>query len=213
MPETRKPPTVVFLVRHGLTPTTGRVLPGRAPGLSLADKGRAQAEAAARRLAAVPRVAAVYASPLERARETAAPIARALRVAVRPERGLLELDIGAWTGQSLKRASRRPEWAIVQRHPSGFRFPGGESFLEMQTRVVSTLERLVARHPGQRIVAVSHADPIKAVLAHALGMHLDHFQRIAIAPGSISVIAYHREQPFVLTVNSIAGDLVPLGLA
>lgn len=213
MPETTKrPPTVVFLVRHGLTPTTGRLLPGRAAGLSLADEGRAQAESAARRIAAVPRVSAVYASPLERALETAAPIARALRVPVRRERGLLEVDIGAWTGQSLKRASRRPEWEAVQRHPSGFRFPGGESFLEMQARMVATVERLVARHPGQRIVAVSHADPIKALLAHALGTHLDHLQRIAIAPGSISVIAFHRHGPHVLTVNSVTGDLVPLGL-
>lgn len=205
-------PTVVFLVRHGLTPTTGRLLPGRAPGLGLADKGRDQAEAAAKRIAAVPRVNAVYASPLERARQTAAPIGRALRVTVRRERGLLELDVGAWTGLTLARARRRPEWRIVQRRPSGFRFPGGESFVEMQARMVETVRRLVERHPGARIVAVSHADPIKAVVMHALGAHLDHLHRIAIAPASITVIAYRPDGPTVLTVNSVAGELTTLGL-
>jgi probable phosphomutase (TIGR03848 family) len=210
---TPSPATLVLLVRHGQTPTTGVVLPGRAPGLRLAEEGRRQAEALARWLATVPRVAAVYASPLERARETAAPIARALRLPLRRERGLLELDIGAWTGEKLAHVSRRPEWATVQRNPSGFRFPGGESFVEMQTRMIETLDRLVARHPGRRIVAVSHADPIKAALAHALGAHLDHFQRIVVAPGSLSAIAYRREGPQVLTVNAVDGDLARLGLA
>jgi probable phosphoglycerate mutase len=203
-------PTLVLLVRHGLTPTTGRLLPGRAPGLHLSDEGRRQAEAVARRIATLPRVAAVYTSPLERARETGAAIARARRLALRVERGLLELDIGDWTGRSLRRTARGPEWQAVQRHPSGFRFPGGESFIEMQARVVGALGRIVARHRGQTIVAVFHADPIKAAVAAALGVHLDLFQRIAIAPASVTAIAYRAHGPVVLTVNSTDGDLAGL---
>jgi probable phosphoglycerate mutase len=111
------------------------------------------------------------------------------------------MDIGAWTGSSLARVSRKPEWQRVQRYPSGFRFPDGESFTEMQTRITGTLAELVARHRGGTIVAVSHADPIKAALAHALGMHLDHFQRLAIAPASITTIAYGATGPVVVGVN------------
>jgi probable phosphoglycerate mutase len=151
-------------------------------------------------------VAAVYSSPLERARETAAPIAEARRLPVQVEPGLDECDFGRWTGARLRRLARTPEWRVVQRHPSGFRFPGGESFVEMQARVTSTLGRLVAAHPGQALVAVSHADPIKAAVAHALGAHLDLFQRIVISPASVTVIAYRPEGPVVLTVNSTAGD-------
>jgi len=203
-------PTLVLLVRHAVTPTTGVKLPGRAPGLHLSDEGRRQADAAADRVAKIPKLAALYASPLERARETALPIARVLSLAVRIERDLAELDVGDWTGISLKRASRKPEWSIIQRHPSGFRFPGGESFPEMQTRMTAALARLVARHPGEIIAAVSHADPIKAAVAQALGTPLDLFQRIFIAPASITVVAYRPEGPAVLTVNSMDGDLAAL---
>ena len=203
----RNPPTTILLVRHGLTPTTGRLLPGRKPGLHLSDDGRKQAEAAAARIGKLKRVSAIYASPLERARETAMPIARVRGLALRIERGLLELDVGRWTGERLDRVSKRPEWSTVQRHPSGFRFPDGESFMEMQARMTDTLGRLVERHRGGVIVAVSHADPIKAALAHALGMHLDLFQRLAIAPGSITTIAYAGGPPMVLGVNALADGL------
>jgi probable phosphomutase (TIGR03848 family) len=196
-------PTTVLLVRHGQTATTGRVLPGRAPGLHLSDDGRRQAEAAAQRIAKLERVAAVYASPLERARETAMPIARIRSLALRIERGLLELDVGRWTGSRLDRLSKRPEWATVQRYPSGFRFPEGESFVEMQARVTAALARMVEDHRGGVVVAVSHADPIKAALAHALGMHLDLFQRLAIAPGSITTIVYGAGGPTVLGMNAL----------
>ncbi len=202
--------TLVLLVRHGLTPTTGRVLPGRAPGLHLSEDGRRQADAVAQRIAGLPRVTAVYTSPLERARETATPIARARGLALRVERGLLECDFGAWTGKPLWRLARKPEWKIVQRHPSGFRFPDGESFTEMQARVTGTLARLVAHHRGETIVAVFHADPIKAALAHALGIHLDLFQRLTIAPASVTAVAYGDQGPVVLTVNSVDGDLARL---
>jgi len=194
-------------VRHAVTAVTGHRLPGRTPGLHLSDDGRRQAEQVARRLARLPRVAAVYTSPLERARETAAPIARARSLGLRVERGLSELDIGAWTGITLARARRKREWKTVQQHPSGFRFPGGESFPEMQARMTSTLADLVARHPGATLVAVSHADPIKAAAAQALGTPLDLFQRIVIAPASVTAIAYGPGGPVVLTVNSADGDL------
>jgi len=204
-PRRPKPPaaTTVLLVRHGQTPTTGAVLPGRAKGLHLSDNGKAQAEAAAERLAAMGKIDALYASPLERTRETAAPIAKALGLKVVADRGLLECDFGEWTGGQLKELYKKPEWRTVQRWPSGFRFPGGESFSEMQTRVTDALSRLRRAHPGQRIVCVSHADPIKAAVADALGTHLDLFQRIVISPCSITAIQYGEGGPAVLTVNSV----------
>src|SRR5712664_3778844 len=201
MPPARFASTLVLLVRHGVTPTTGRLLAGRRRGLHLSEEGRRQAEALAVRLAAVPKIAAIYSSPLERARETVAPLAAARGMAVRVEPGLLESDVGAWTGISLKRAAKRPEWAVVQRHPSAFRFPGGESFVEMQARMASTIARLVERHRGHTIVAASHADPLKTLVAHALGTPLDLFQRITIAPASVTAIAYRPEGLSVLTVN------------
>jgi probable phosphoglycerate mutase len=201
------------LVRHGLTPTTGKTLPGRAKGLHLSDKGREQAEAAAARIAPLKNVAAVYASPLERTRETAAPIGKARGLAVKAERGLLECDFGEWTGAELKALNKLPEWTTVQRYPSGFRFPAGESFTEMQTRIVSTLGTIAARHPGETVVAVSHADPIKAAVAHALGTHLDLFQRIVISPCSITAIWYSSGGPAVLATNSTGDDLSTLGLS
>lgn len=214
MPAARRvPTTVLLLVRHARTPTTGSVLPGRTPGLHLSDEGRKEADAVAARIGPLKKVAAVYASPLERARETALPVARACGRALRIERGLIECDFGEWTGAKLSRLAQRPEWSVVQRYPSGFRFPGGESFPEMQTRIVSAIARLVQNHPGATVVAVSHADPIKAAVAHALGIHLDLFQRIAIDTASITAIAYRREGPTVLTVNSPAGGLGMLGVA
>jgi probable phosphomutase (TIGR03848 family) len=201
----------VLLVRHGTTPTTGAVLPGRAPGLHLADTGTAQAEAVAARLAALPRIDAVYCSPLERTRETARPIGAARDLPVKVERGLLECDFGEWTGRPLKELAKAPAWTTVQRYPSGFRFPGGESFVEMSARITSTLQRLVERHAGGVVVAVSHADPIKAAVADALGTHLDLFQRINVSPCSVTAVHYGPAGPAVLAVNSIEplSSLVP----
>ncbi|CAB4324587.1 MAG: MSMEG_4193 family putative phosphomutase [Actinobacteria bacterium] len=206
-------PTMVLLVRHGQTPTTGATLPGRAKGLHLADSGVAQAQAAAERIAGLKNVAAVYASPLERTRETAKPIAAARGLKVQIHRGLLECEFGDWTGAKLSDLRKLPEWRTVQSYPSGFRFPNGESFAEMQTRMVGTIDELVARHPGQTIVAVSHADPIKAALAQALGTHLDLFQRIVVSPCSISAVLYSSGGPAVLASNSTGDDLARLGLS
>jgi probable phosphoglycerate mutase len=157
------------------------------------------------------RVAAVYASPLERTQETAGLLARALGLRVRLARGLTECDFGHWTGNSLKDLNRRPEWAAVQRYPSGFRFPGGESFTGMQARMVQAVADLCSRHHGETIVAVSHADPIKAVVADALGTHLDLFQRIVISPCSLTAVSYGYLGPLVLAVNSTGSltELVP----
>jgi probable phosphoglycerate mutase len=163
----------------------------------------------AQRIGALKRVDAVYASPLERARETAAPIAAARGLRVRVDKGLLECDFGEWTGGSLRDLARKPEWQTVQRYPSGFRFPDGESFREMATRIASTAARLRNQHPGQVVVAVSHADPIKAAVADALGVHLDLFQRISISTCSVTAIAYGDSGPTVLTVND-SGDLAKL---
>ncbi|MFZ9482475.1 MAG: MSMEG_4193 family putative phosphomutase [Ilumatobacteraceae bacterium] len=202
--------TTVLLVRHGQTPTTGKILPGRAPGLHLADVGRQQAERAAERIAELKKVDAVYASPLERARETAAPIAAARGLRVQTYKGLLEADFGEWTGAELKSLMKLPEWTTVQRAPSTFTFPGGESFSAMQARMVAALDELRSRHPGGTIVCVSHADPIKAAVAHAMGTHLDLFQRIVISTCSVSAIAYTAGGPVVLTVNSTGGSLTGL---
>ena len=205
--------TTVVLVRHGQTETTGQVLPGRAAGLHLADEGRKQAEHAASLIADGPPIAAVYASPLERARETAAPIAAALGQRAKMNKGLLECDFGDWTGEKLATLMKRPEWATVQRSPSTFRFPGGESFTEMQHRIVSTLDRLRADHPGATVVCVSHADPIKAAVANAIGTHLDLFQRIVISPCSLSVLSWTGFGPVVLSVNSTGRSMKELGLS
>jgi probable phosphomutase (TIGR03848 family) len=202
--------TLVLLVRHGQTPTTGKLLPGRAPGLHLADAGHAQARTAAERISALSRVDAIYASPLERARETAAPIGEARNLKVQIDKGLLECDFGQWTGAELKNLMKLPEWQTVQRSPSTFRFPGGESFTEMQTRIVSALDRIRAKHEGGVVVCVSHADPIKAAVAHAMGTHLDLFQRIVISTCSVSAVAYSVGGPIVLTVNSTGGSLAEL---
>jgi probable phosphoglycerate mutase len=183
------------------------VLPGRARGLHLAESGKKQAAHAAERIAELGKVHAIYSSPLERARETAAPIGRALRVPVRIERGLLECDFGSWTGQSLRRLYKKPEWTTVQRTPSSFRFPEGESFVEMQTRMVGALDVIRRRHAGKTVVCVSHADPIKAAVAHAMGTPLDLFQRIVISTCSVTAILYSDTAPIVLTVNSTGGSL------
>jgi len=225
------PATLILFVRHGTTPTTGQVLPGRAAGLHLADAGRAEAEATAERIASLtapapapaparaaasatksapaPKppltVAAVYASPLERARETAAPIAARLGLRVIVERGLIEMDFGEWTGSELKALRKLPEWETIQRYPSGFQFPGGEAFSAMRARMAATIAGLCQRHPGQAVVAVSHADTIKAAVSDALGTHLDLFQRIVVSPCSVTAISYSPSGPVVLAVNSTGG--------
>jgi len=194
----------VLYIRHATTPSTGKVLPGRAPGLHLTPEGRAAAGEVGRRLAGLRRVHAVYSSPMERAVETAEQIAPCVGLPVEIEPGLIECDFGTWTGAGLRALREKREWQLVLHHPSGFRFPGGESFVELQARVLSAVERWTARHQGEVVVAVSHADPIQVALASALGSPLDLFQRIAVGPCSTSVVAYGEGPPRVLAVNTFA---------
>ena len=199
------PPTVVLLVRHGLTPTTGKEMPEAGPGPSLTDEGRRQVEEAARHVLEwrpnLPPLGALYSSPLQRTRETASILGKTLDLELVEKPGLADCDAGEWAGTALKQLARQPEWATVMHYPSGFRFPGGESILEMQSRVVGTIKELVAAHPGQAVIVASHADPIKAVLADALGLHLDLFQRIVVAPASVSAVSYSTTGPNVLLTN------------
>lgn len=195
-------PTTILLIRHAETPTTGKVLPGRAAGLGLSDKGIAQAEARAADIAGKHQIAAIYSSPMERAQQTAAPIGVAFKRKVRIHEGLNECDFGRWTGRRLKALYKLPAWRTVQRTPSNFRFPEGESFLEMQSRVVAALNELARAHRGKTVVAVSHADTIKAAVAHALGMHLDMFQRLTVSPASQTVLQLGGGAPVVISVNA-----------
>ena len=204
----------VLLVRHGRsTANTAGVLAGRAPGVHLDERGLEQAARAAERIAELP-LAALVSSPLERCRETAKALAatQAGRVPVRTDRGLTECDYGEWQGRPLKELSRERLWTIVQNHPSAAGFPGGETLAAMQARAVAAVRRrdaaVEAEHgPGAVWVAVSHGDLIKALLADALGTHLDHFQRIHVDPASISVVRYTESRPYVLGTNTQEGSL------
>jgi probable phosphomutase (TIGR03848 family) len=184
---TLPPPTKLVLVRHAVTSDTGSILSGRAPGIDLSDNGRRQAEEVGERLAALP-VAAVYTSPIERTARTAESIAKHHGLDVQPLRGVIEADYGEWTGGTIAELAKTPLWTTVQVAPSRARFPGGESLAEMQSRMVAALEAVVAEHPGRVVVVVSHADPIKAAIAHFTGVHLDLFQRVIVSPASVTVI-------------------------
>ncbi len=204
--------TTLLLVRHGETTTTGKVLPGRAPGLHLSERGREQALSVAQRLSSLnPHPSALYVSPLERTRETARPIARELGLTARVHRGLIECDFGDWTGQSLSALRKKREWSQVQHSPSTFRFPNGESFSEMQGRIWNALLDIAQRHPGETVVCVSHADPIKAAVTFAQGTPLDLFQRTVVSTCSVSALHLGGAVPLVLTVNSTSAlkELVP----
>ncbi len=195
-------PAKILLVRHASTPTTNKILPGRKAGLHISKKGVAEAELAARHIASLnPFPTAVYASPLERAQQTAGIIAKALGKKTRKLAGLTECDFGKWTGRRISSLRKLSAWKQVQSSPSKFRFPEGESFLEMQARIVKTINELSVRHSGETIVAVSHADTIKAALNHYLGAPLDFFQKIHIEPAGISSIVLSENITMVLAVN------------
>jgi len=204
----------VILVRHGrTTANTSGVLAGRTRGVRLDETGVGQAQKTAERLAVVPLVA-VGTSPLERCRQTARAILKAQEGSpvTATERGITECDYGAWQGRSLRDLAKEPLWKTVQTQPSAAAFPGGESMLAMQARAVAAVRRhdavVAAEHGEDAIwVAVSHGDIIKALLADALGMHLDLFQRLHVDPASVSIVRYTASRPFVLTTNSHAGDL------
>jgi probable phosphoglycerate mutase len=179
---------LLLLIRHGENDyTKTNKLAGRLPEVHLNEKGQQQAAELAESLGNLP-IKAIYSSPLERARETAAPLAGKLGLTVEIRPGLLETGIGEWTGQELKALRKLPEWKIVQDAPSRFRFPNGESFAECQTRLVSEIESIAKTHKPEDIIAcVSHSDPIKLITAYYLGMPLDHFQRLGCDTASVTV--------------------------
>jgi probable phosphomutase (TIGR03848 family) len=206
----------VILVRHGRTTANASgVLAGRLAGVRLDDTGQAQVAQAAERIASVP-VAAVVTSPQERCRQTARAIAAGQPGGspLRPvtERGLAECDYGEWQGRKLRDLAKEKLWRTVQGQPSAAVFPGGEAMVTMQHRAVEAVRRhdaaVEAEHgPGAVWVAVSHGDVIKAVVADALGLHLDLFQRINVDPASVSIVQYTPDRPYVLATNTHAGDL------
>lgn len=180
-------PTRIVLVRHAVTAETGAKLSGRAPGIDLTEQGCEQAERAGELLAVLP-VAAVYASPIERTTQTAQRIARHHGLEVQPLAGVIEADYGEWTGEKLSDLVKLDLWKTVQVAPSRVRFPAGEAMVAMQSRMVEAIEALAVDHPGETVVVVSHADPIKAAVAHFTGLALDLFQRIAVSPASVTVL-------------------------
>lgn len=206
--------TTVLLVRHGLTDANSSgVLAGWTPGVHLTDKGSEQSARLAARLAKVP-VAGIVSSPLERCQETAAVLAADRHtIAVETDERLGECQYGDWQGQSLKTLTKDPLWKVVQAHPSAARFPGGESMPEMQLRAIESIRAHNKTFGDDAIwIAVSHGDVIKSVLADALGMHLDAFQRIQVDPCSLSVVRYTELRPFVIRMNdhgSPVDDLIP----
>jgi 2,3-bisphosphoglycerate-dependent phosphoglycerate mutase len=206
--------TTVLLIRHGRTSAnTAGVLAGRSSGVELDDVGHRQVAEVGTRLAGVP-LRVVVTSPLRRCRQTAHAVvaARADSCPVAVEQGLVECGYGDWTGKSLRELAKDKLWATVQTQPSAVRFPGGESMTEMSSRAVNAVRswnaRMEAEHgPDVVWAAVSHGDVIKAVLADALGMHLDAFQRLLVDPASISIVRYTTTRPYVVTVNSTNADL------
>jgi len=180
----------LLLIRHGENDLAKRgVLAGRMPGVHLNETGRGQAQALADALRRLP-IKIVYSSPLERAVETAEPLAKALGVRLQRDAGLLESNVGRWEGKSVRRLALGRYWRIVQHSPSRATHPGGESFMQTQTRVVSALEAICATSkPGDMIACVLHSDPIKLAVAHYIGLPLDHFQRLACDPASVTLLA------------------------
>lgn len=210
-------PTVI-LARHGRTHANAEgLLAGRSGGVNLDDHGVTQAREAASRLTGVP-LAAIVSSPLERCHQTARLLGVGRGMKVRLEERLTECDYGDWTGHKLKDLVKEPLWASVQRQPSGVRFPGGEAMAEMSARAVTAVREIdteVAAGHGEHAVwlLVSHGDVIKSLLADALGMHLDAFQRIVVDPASLSVVRYTGDRPYVLAMNTVAGPLDHLVVA
>jgi probable phosphomutase (TIGR03848 family) len=192
---------IVLLIRHAVTDQTGKRLYGRLPGTHLSERGREQAEALAERLAGVP-LRAVYLSPMERCRETAAPLARAHGLRPRRMASLNEVDYGRWAGRPVRTLVRSGAWAKSRSSPSRFRFPEGETLAEVQARTVRAVEELADRHPREVVAAVSHGDPVRLALTHFAGVHIDLFQRLEVAPASVSAVELGRgHPPRILRVN------------
>jgi probable phosphomutase (TIGR03848 family) len=199
--------TTVLIVRHGLTATTGHVLTGWMPGIGLDERGRAQAARLADRLAGL-KLDAIVTSPLQRCVETARAVADRRSVNVQIDERVGECQYGEWTGRQLKELERDPLWKVVQAHPSAVTFPAGESLLDMQHRVVAAVRDWNGRlGPDATYLICSHGDPIKAVVADSLGLHLDQSQRIQVDPCSLTVIRYTPLRPFLVRMNDTGGGV------
>jgi probable phosphomutase (TIGR03848 family) len=205
--------TTVILLRHGrTTANTGGILAGWTPGVQLDESGTTQARAVGERLARVP-LAAIVSSPLERCRQTADAVAAGRQLEVQTDERLGEARYGDWTGRTIKELVKEPLWKVVQQHPSAAVFPGpeGEGLAQTQARAVAAVRGWNATLGPEAVwLACSHGDVIKAIVADALGLHLDQFQRIVVDPASISVITYTETRPFVVRVNDTGGDVTAL---
>lgn len=207
--------TTLILLRHGRsTANTAGVLAGRTPGVELDERGREQADAVVARLADLP-IASVVTSPLTRCAQTVAPLAAARGLTPVVEEGLAEVDYGAWTGRKISDLASEDLWKVVQAHPSAAQFPDGESLAGMQARAVAAVRRHVAAVRAEHgehaiLLACSHGDVIKAILADALASHLDNFQRIVVDTCSVSVVTYTELRPFVARMNEQSGDVASL---
>ena len=192
----------LFLIRHGENDylKQGR-LPGHTPGIHLNKRGCEQAALLAESLKSLP-ICAIYSSPLERAVETAEPLAKALSLPIQLKPSLKDTDVGDWEGVLLKKLRKQPEWKQVQEHPSMVTFPGGESFLELQARLFKTIDGICAAHkPKDLLAVVFHSDPIKLVLAHYIGLPLDNIQQLGISAGSVTVLMVDKSGGFLAGMN------------
>ncbi len=202
--------TQLLLIRHGLTDWVGHRLPGWTPGIHLSAEGRQQVEALAQRLASLP-IEAIYASPLERTVETAEAIAAPHGLQVQLRENLGEVRIGEWTGRTIEDLTQTEEWLAIRFYPSGVSIPGGETMYEMQALVVAELEAIRKAHSGATVAVVSHADVIKAAVAHYIGLHLDLFQRLVVYPASVTAFQFNKFGPRLVLFND-SGSLDGLHL-
>lgn len=198
----------LILVRHARSVSNGSgTLAGRSAGVDLDETGGSQASGLVRRLAGVP-LSAVYVSPLQRCSQTVQPLLTQRECSAVVEERLAEVDYGDWTGRKVADLVEEPLWKVVQQHPSAAVFPGGEGLAQVQARAVAAVREIDRRLPAESVwLACSHGDVIKAVLADALGMHLDVFQRLVVDPCSVSVVRFTETRPFVLRVNDNGPDV------
>ncbi len=193
--------TTILLIRHAANDLLReKRLGGRLPGIHLNEEGQAQALALAERLAGIG-LTAIYSSPMERTLETAEPVAARLGLEVRVHPGLHEVDCGRWSGQPVEKVRRRRHWQVMALYPSGTPFPGGESAWEVQKRIVAAIEEIRAAHPEETVAAFSHADPIRVAVAYYVGLPLDLFRRLSVAPASLTVLSFKGPVPQLVCLN------------
>jgi probable phosphomutase (TIGR03848 family) len=189
---------ILLLIRHGVTETTGKRL--TAPDLTLSERGREQAATLAERLRGLP-IAAIYSSPLLRCRQTAAPLAEATGLEVRPLDQLRDTEYGEWSGRSLRQVGKTKLWQALRARPSSVRFPGGETLPEVQARTVAAMDAVVSAHPRGVVAVVSHADVIRLAVMHFVGLHVDFIERVVVGPASVSAVSVGQGVPRLLALN------------